>query len=91
MYLALVTFLFSAGAVTLAEIGDKTLVTIALTTKFPSDPIGVLLGTTTGMIIADAIGIVAGVVMYKKIPEKIIKLRQECSSSLALSEVTRLH
>jgi putative Ca2+/H+ antiporter (TMEM165/GDT1 family) len=59
----------------LAEMGDKTqLATIALATKFPSSPAGILMGTTTGMLIADAIGIIVGIVLCKKIPEKRIKL-----------------
>lgn len=59
----------------LAEMGDKTqLATIALATKFPSSPVGILMGTTTGMLIADAIGIIVGIVLCKKIPEKRIKL-----------------
>jgi putative Ca2+/H+ antiporter (TMEM165/GDT1 family) len=59
----------------IAELGDKTqLATIALATKFPNDPIGILMGTTTGMVIADAIGIIIGVVMCKNIPAKTIKL-----------------
>jgi len=59
----------------IAELGDKTqLTTIALAAKFPENPIGVLMGSTTGMLIADAIGIIVGVVMCKKIPERTIKL-----------------
>jgi len=59
----------------IAEMGDKTqLATISIAAKFPANPIGILMGTTTGMLIADAIGIVIGVVMCKKIPEKTIKL-----------------
>ncbi|MDA8229079.1 MAG: TMEM165/GDT1 family protein [Desulfitobacterium hafniense] len=59
----------------IAELGDKTqLATIALATKFPDNPVGILMGTTTGMLIADAIGIIVGVVMCKKIPERTIKL-----------------
>ena len=59
----------------LAEMGDKTqLATIALAAKFPTSPIGVLMGTTMGMLIADGIGIIVGVVMCKKIPERIVKL-----------------
>lgn len=59
----------------IAELGDKTqLATIALATKFPANPIGILIGTTTGMLIADAIGIIIGVVMCKRIPERTIKL-----------------
>ena len=59
----------------IAEMGDKTqLATIALATKFPGSPLGVLLGTTTGMMIADGIGIVVGVVMCRRIPERTVKL-----------------
>ena len=59
----------------MAEMGDKTqLATVALATKFPGSPLGVLLGTTMGMIIADGIGIIVGVVLCKKIPERIVKL-----------------
>lgn len=59
----------------IAELGDKTqLATIALATKFPDNPAGILMGTTTGMLIADGIGICVGVVMCKKIPERTIKL-----------------
>jgi len=59
----------------IAELGDKTqLATIALATRFPSDPVGILMGTTTGMLIADAVGICVGVVMCKRIPERTIKL-----------------
>jgi putative Ca2+/H+ antiporter (TMEM165/GDT1 family) len=59
----------------LAEMGDKTqLTTIALATKFPDYPLQVLLGTTTGMLIADSIGIIIGVVLCKNIPDRTIKL-----------------
>lgn len=59
----------------LAEMGDKTqLATIALATKFPTSPVGILTGTTAGMLIADGIGIIVGIVMCKKIPERTIKL-----------------
>jgi Ca2+/H+ antiporter, TMEM165/GDT1 family len=57
----------------LAEMGDKTqLATISLAVKY-NNMFGVLCGTTLGMIVADAIGIIIGVVMKKHIPEKIIK------------------
>ncbi|MGE4507776.1 MAG: TMEM165/GDT1 family protein [Eubacteriaceae bacterium] len=59
----------------IAEMGDKTqLATIALATQFPDAPIWVLIGTTTGMLIADAIGIIIGVVLCRKIPERTVKL-----------------
>lgn len=64
-----------AFAFFLAEMGDKTqLATIALAAKWPASPVGILAGTTTGMLIADGIGIIIGVVMCKKIPERTIKL-----------------
>lgn len=57
------------------ELGDKTqLATIALAAKFSENPIGILMGTTLGRLIADAIGIVVGVIMCNKIPQKKIKL-----------------
>jgi putative Ca2+/H+ antiporter (TMEM165/GDT1 family) len=57
----------------LAEMGDKTqLATISLAVKYPN-MLYVLIGTTLGMVVADAIGIIVGVVMQKHIPEKTIK------------------
>jgi Ca2+/H+ antiporter, TMEM165/GDT1 family len=57
----------------LAEMGDKTqLATVALATKY-TGIIQIWLGTTTGMIIADAIGIICGIVLCKNIPERLIK------------------
>lgn len=56
-----------------AEMGDKTqLATVALAAQF-SSIIPVWLGTTTGMLIADGIGIIFGIVMGKKIPERAVK------------------
>lgn len=67
-------FLTVAIAFFIAELGDKTqLATIALATKYPSAPFAILAGTTTGMLIADGLGIILGVVMCKRIPEKTIK------------------
>lgn len=58
----------------LAEMGDKTqLSTISLAIKYNS-MLNVLIGTTLGMVTADAFGIIVGVVMRKNIPEKIVKL-----------------
>lgn len=57
----------------LAEMGDKTqLATIALAAKYDA-PLATLMGTTTGMLIADALGIYVGVVAGKKIPERVVK------------------
>jgi Ca2+/H+ antiporter, TMEM165/GDT1 family len=56
-----------------AEMGDKTqLATISLAVKY-RNYFGVLAGTTTGMLIADAFGILVGVVMKKHISGKAIK------------------
>lgn len=56
-----------------AEMGDKTqLATVALAAKYNA-PLETLMGTTVGMLIADAIGIYIGVVAGRKIPEKIVK------------------
>ncbi|MCX5642512.1 MAG: TMEM165/GDT1 family protein [Candidatus Omnitrophica bacterium] len=57
----------------LAEMGDKTqLATISLAIEY-RNTLGVLLGTTTGMVIADAVGIMVGIVMKKHIPENVVK------------------
>lgn len=56
-----------------AEMGDKTqLATVALAAKYQS-PFAVWSGTNIGMLIADAFGIVVGIVMHKHIPEKAVK------------------
>lgn len=57
----------------IAEMGDKTqLATISLAATL-GNPAAVLLGTTTGMLIADGVGIVFGIVMHKRIPENKLK------------------
>ncbi|MEI6602536.1 MAG: TMEM165/GDT1 family protein [Clostridia bacterium] len=58
----------------IAELGDKTqLATIALAAQYPQSQIQVLMGTTTGMLIADAFGIIIGVVLHKQLPERMVK------------------
>jgi putative Ca2+/H+ antiporter (TMEM165/GDT1 family) len=57
----------------MAEMGDKTqLATVALAAQFHT-VIPVWAGTTIGMLIADAIGIIIGIVLGKKIPEQAVK------------------
>jgi putative Ca2+/H+ antiporter (TMEM165/GDT1 family) len=57
----------------LAELGDKTmLATITLATN--NEPIGVWLGSTAGMVIADAIAIAAGALLGARLPERAIKV-----------------
>lgn len=66
-------FVTVAVAFFLAEMGDKTqLATISLAVEYPSF-ISILMGTTLGMVAGDAIGIIIGIVLSKRIPEKTIK------------------
>ena len=66
-------YLLSMSFVVLAEMGDKTqLATIVLAARYESI-VPVWLGTTSGMVIADAIGIIVGVVLGKSIPDRFVK------------------
>ena len=57
----------------MAEMGDKTqLATISLAVEYQAI-ITVWMGTTLGMMVSNAFGIVVGIVMGKKIPERAIK------------------
>ncbi len=75
----------------LAEMGDKTqLMTIALAAEQAVKVGGVgwlakarqivpvWMGTTTGMLIADGIGIVVGIVLHRHIPERLVKWIAAC-------------
>ncbi|MCL5808430.1 MAG: TMEM165/GDT1 family protein [Deltaproteobacteria bacterium] len=56
-----------------AEMGDKTqLATVALAAKYHSI-LPIWMGTTAGMMVADAFGIIVGVVLGKKIPDRFVK------------------
>ena len=56
-----------------AEMGDKTqLATVALAAKYRSI-LPIWMGTTAAMLVADAFGIIVGVVLGKKIPERFVK------------------
>ncbi len=57
----------------LAEMGDKTqLATVALAAEF-NTVVPVWAGTTAGMLIADAVGIIVGTILHKNIPERKIR------------------
>jgi putative Ca2+/H+ antiporter (TMEM165/GDT1 family) len=57
------------------EMGDKTqLATITLSVQYSASPLLVLLGTTAGMLIADAVGIFVGVILHRKLPENALRL-----------------
>ena len=52
----------------LAELGDKTmLATVALASD--RDAIGVWIGATVGMVLADGVAIVVGAILHKRLPE----------------------
>ena len=56
----------------LAELGDKTmLATITLATQ--EGWLGTWIGSTVGMVAADALAILVGAVLAKQLPEKVIK------------------
>jgi Ca2+/H+ antiporter, TMEM165/GDT1 family len=62
-----------AVAFFIAEMGDKTqLATISLAVRYNAIW-SVWMGTTAGMMVADAIGIGVGIVMGKRIPERAVK------------------
>ena len=57
----------------LAELGDKTqLATISLAAQYSSF-VGVWMGSTFGMVLADGIAIIVGIIVGKKLPEKLIQ------------------
>jgi putative Ca2+/H+ antiporter (TMEM165/GDT1 family) len=56
----------------LAELGDKTmLATVTLATQ--EDWFGVWVGSTLGMVVADALAIGVGAVLGRKLPERVIR------------------
>jgi putative Ca2+/H+ antiporter (TMEM165/GDT1 family) len=57
----------------LAELGDKTmLATIALATREPM--MGTWIGSTAGMVAADALAIIAGRMLGARLPERTVKI-----------------
>ncbi len=57
----------------LAEMGDKTqLMTIAIAAEY-KQPLAILMGTTTGMLIADGIGVLCGAWLCKHVKDIYIK------------------
>jgi putative Ca2+/H+ antiporter (TMEM165/GDT1 family) len=57
----------------LAELGDKTmLATVTLATT--QEPLGTWLGSTAGMVVADAIAIGIGAILGTRLPERAIRI-----------------
>jgi putative Ca2+/H+ antiporter (TMEM165/GDT1 family) len=59
-------------AMFLAEFGDKTMI-IAMGLGSSSDPWGVWIGGTLGMLAADLLAVFAGAWVAKRIPEKVVR------------------
>ena len=58
----------------IAEMGDKTqLATVALGAQFKGQLIGVVAGTTLGMMLADVPAVIIGEKLTKKLPLKVIR------------------
>ena len=58
----------------MAELGDKTqLSVIALAAQKPQMRIWIFLGATAGMLLADGVGLLLGLKLCKKLPEKFFK------------------
>jgi putative Ca2+/H+ antiporter (TMEM165/GDT1 family) len=67
-------FLTIALTFFLAELGDKTmLATVTLGSQLNAF-VGVWLGSTVGMVAADAVAILVGVVLGKRLPERAIQI-----------------
>jgi putative Ca2+/H+ antiporter (TMEM165/GDT1 family) len=57
----------------LAELGDKTMLATVTIASQQHSFIGVWLGSTLGMVVADGLAIIVGKMVGKKLPEKAIK------------------
>ena len=66
-------FLTTVIAFFLAEMGDKTqIATIALAARFPLDFVGVVAGTTAGMMLANVPAVLVGGKLAEKLPVKLV-------------------
>ena len=66
-------FVTTVIAFFLAEIGDKTqIATVALAARFPADFIGVVAGTTAGMMLANVPAVLVGGKLAQKLPVKLV-------------------
>lgn len=61
------------SSVLLAELGDKTmLATVALASDY--NWVGVWVGATAGMVLADAVAIAVGTVLHRRLPEHLLHI-----------------
>ena len=66
-------FLTVATTFFLAELGDKTMLATVTIASQQNSFVAVWLGSTVGMVLADGLAIVAGQVMGKRLPAKLIR------------------
>ena len=66
-------FLAVGTAFLVAELGDKTMLA-TITLAATEEPIGTWLGSTAGMVVADAIAIGIGSILGARLPEREIKI-----------------
>ncbi|MBC8535970.1 TMEM165/GDT1 family protein [Feifania hominis] len=66
-----------------AELGDKTqLGAISLAATNPGEELGVFLGATAGLLVADGIGVAIGLCLGRKLPERLMKAISFCVFSV---------
>ena len=67
-------FLTVAVTFFIAELGDKTMLTTITIASQQQSFLGVWLGSTLGMVVADGLAIIVRKVMGKRIPERAVKI-----------------
>lgn len=66
-------FVTTVIAFFLAEMGDKTqIATVALAARFPADFLGVVAGTTFGMMVANVPAVLVGGKLAERLPVKLV-------------------
>lgn len=66
-------FMTVASTFFIAELGDKTMLATVTLAARQTSFVGVWLGSTVGMVLADALAIWVGMVLGKHIPERAVK------------------
>lgn len=66
-------FFVVTSAFVLAELGDKTMLA-TVTLASDNNWLGVWIGSTLGMVAADALAIIVGAVLGKRLPERLIQI-----------------
>lgn len=66
-------FFVVTSAFVLAELGDKTMLA-TITLAADNDWLGVWIGSTLGMVVADGLAIIVGAVAGKHLPERLIQI-----------------